>query len=686
MPSLRPWPHIEPLAVPGPTRKLPKPGLRGQSFMAVIVLSFSMLALLCVALMQYIAYALPDVSGLYDAPTLWSNPSTGQHIWAPWLIFEWLEHPTVQANEKVSHVVTTLLQVGACGIFGLAGILLTRPRFILASDVHGSARWRTSLEIAKDGMLASVDSRLPPAAQVRLASLLGSMGLGALYAGAQTEVVDAVTLAKLPTGHQLQDNSFTHTLLVGPTGGGKGVGVVIPTLLSWKGSLVCTDIKGENWELTAKFRQSFGDVVYFNPCDPNTSRYNPLLEVRRGPEAVRDVQNIMTILGAKEKRDEYWDGGAERLVSMLALHALYASKEPSFALVLDMLSDFTPALERIKKTRYPEPGVERYIRNIQREFSAMIQNKATKQVASFVSVAQGLIALWNDPILAEATRTSDFRLRDLQFGERPVTVYFVIPPGDIQRLSPLVRVFFEQLTDLLTEDERAPGRHQRLLMMLDEFPRFGAMRKVKDALTYARSYKIKYCVITQGITKLEEVYGQHQDFVDNCHTRIFMAANDSKNAEYISKSLGETTALKKSVGQSGEKRALSNPLFKNANVSYSEFGRPLMLSGELMDKTFDDRAIIIQQAGKSPIFAHKITYYNDPAFMPRFVGKKMPRPSKRPEPLKFSQPLVWGRPLATVEHEQLVPKPAGKLSRQGKDEFARAAPKLVPRDGSSDWF
>ncbi len=95
-----------------------------------------------------------------------------------------------------------------------------------------------------------------------------------------------------------------------PTRSGKGVGLVVPTLLSWTHSVVIHDIKGENWQLTAGWRSQFSHCLLFNPTDVRSARYNPLLEVRKGPNEVRDVQNIADILvdpeGALERRN-HWE-------------------------------------------------------------------------------------------------------------------------------------------------------------------------------------------------------------------------------------------------------------------------------------------------------------------------------------------------------------------------------------------
>ncbi len=127
-----------------------------------------------------------------------------------------------------------------------------------------------------------------------------------------------------------------------PTRSGKGVGLVIPTLLSWTGSAVIHDIKGENWALTAGWRARFSHCILFNPTDLCSACYNPLLEVRRGADEVRDVQNIADILvdpeGALERRS-HWDKTAHALLVGAILHVLYAEEEKTLARVASILSD-----------------------------------------------------------------------------------------------------------------------------------------------------------------------------------------------------------------------------------------------------------------------------------------------------------------------------------------------------------
>ena len=83
-------------------------------------------------------------------------------------------------------------------------------------------------------------------------------------------------------GNYLRHDGPEHVLCFAPTRTGKGVGLVVPTLLTWPGSAIVHDIKGENWSLTAGWRARFGRVLLFDPTNTESAAYNPLLEVRRG--------------------------------------------------------------------------------------------------------------------------------------------------------------------------------------------------------------------------------------------------------------------------------------------------------------------------------------------------------------------------------------------------------------------
>ena len=184
-----------------------------------------------------------------------------------------------------------------------------------------------SQRVGGDGRRCHRLSLALPAGQARDHLRLGT--LGDASRGRQRPDFRAPSgcfLGKLDKDY-LRHDGPEHVMAFAPTRSGKGVGLVVPTLLTWPHSAVIHDIKGENWQLTAGWRSKFSHCLCFNPTDPRSARHNPLLEVRRGSHEVRDVQNIADILvdpeGALERRN-HWEKTSHSLLVGAILHVLYA--------------------------------------------------------------------------------------------------------------------------------------------------------------------------------------------------------------------------------------------------------------------------------------------------------------------------------------------------------------------------
>ena len=182
---------------------------------------------------------------------------------------------------------------GGVGALVTAVIMsLRRAREREAVITYGSARWARVDEIQASGLLGP----------------------------------DGVFLGRF-NGKYLRHDGPEHVLCFAPPRSGKGVGLVVPTLLTWPETVIVHDIKGENYERTAGWRARFGRVLLFDPTNPESAAYNPLREIRNGDAAVRDAQNIADILvdpeGARERRD-HWEKTSHSLLVGAILHVLYA--------------------------------------------------------------------------------------------------------------------------------------------------------------------------------------------------------------------------------------------------------------------------------------------------------------------------------------------------------------------------
>jgi len=455
-----------------------------------------------------------------------------------------------------------------------------------AKDVKtfGSARWAERDEIEKAGLLGD----------------------------------DGVVLGRYEHEY-LRHDGAEHVLCFAPTRSGKGVGLVVPTLLTWAGSAIVHDIKGENWELTSGFRARHGRVLLFDPTNSASSAYNPLLEVRKGEWEVRDVQNVADVLvdpeGSLEKRN-HWEKTSHSLLVGAILHVLYAEKDKTLAGVAAFLSDPRRPIETTLSAMMTTPhlgekGSHPVIASAARE----LLNKSDNERSGVLSTAMSFLGLYRDPVVAAVTSRCDWRIADLVSEERPATLYLVVPPSDISRTKPLVRLVLNQIGRRLTEDLHAKDRRHRLLMMLDEFPALGRLDFFESALAFMAGYSIKAFLIAQSLNQIEKAYGANNSVLDNCHVRVSFATNDERTAKRVSDSLGTATEMRAMQNYAGHRLA---PWLSHLMVSRSETARPLLTPGEIMQLPPDDEIIMV--AGIPPIRAKKARYFEDGRFKERVLS------------------------------------------------------------------
>jgi type IV secretion system protein VirD4 len=510
----------------------------------------------------------------------------GLRLYRPWALFGWWFHFEAYAPAVFNRAGAL---AGASGFLGCAAAIggsLWRARQSSHVTTYGSARWATAREVREGG-------------------LLGGAGL---FLGSFA-------------GCDLRHDGPEHVMAFAPTRSGKGVGLVVPTLLSWTGSAVIHDIKGENWELTAGWRSLFSHCLLFNPTDPRSARYNPLLEVRRGPEEVRDVQNIADILvdpeGALERRS-HWERTSHSLLVGAILHVLYAEEEKTLARVAGLLSDplrsFAATLRVMMTTNHLGSADSPQVHPVVASASRELLNKSENERSGVLSTAMSFLALYRDPTVAAVTSDCDWRIADLLGGIRPVSLYLVVPPSDISRTKPLVRLVLNQIGRRLTERlQSTAGRPERqLLLMLDEFPALGRLDFFETALAFMAGYGIRAFLVAQSLNQIEKAYGEHGSILDNCHVRVAFATNDERTARRISDALGTATEQRAMRNYAGHRLA---PWLAHVMVSRQETSRPLLTAGEVMQLPPTDELVL--RSGAPPIRAKKLRYYEDRRFTAR---------------------------------------------------------------------
>ncbi|RZK02231.1 MAG: conjugal transfer protein TraG [Novosphingobium sp.] len=532
----------------------------------------------------------------------------GFPVYRPWALFAWWYAFDAYAPEifdEAGAIAAVGGLVGCCSaVFG--SVWRARQRGNLTT--YGSARWADEKDIRTAGLF--------DAAGV----FLGRIG-----------------------SRYLRHDGPEHVMAFAPTRSGKGVGLVVPTLLGWSGSAVIHDIKGENWELTAGFRARFSHCLLFNPTDARSAAYNPLLEVRRGASEVRDVQNIADILvdpeGALERRS-HWEKTSHSLLVGAILHVLYAEEEKTLARVASFLSDpqrpFGATLRVMMTTNHlgtpAAPAVHPVVASAARE----VLNKSANERSGVLSTAMSFLGLYRDPTVAAVTSRCDWRISDLVEATSPVSLYLVVPPSDISRTKPLIRLVLNQIGRRLTEQLHATdrakgaGRHQ-VLMMLDEFPALGRLDFFETSLAFLAGYGVRAFLIAQSLNQIEKAYGEHNAILDNCHVRVAFATNDERTAKRISDALGTATEQRAMRNYAGHRLA---PWLAHVMVSRQETARALLTPGEVMQLPATDELVLV--AGTPPIRASKLRYFEDGTFTDRVLqppqlaeGLYADRPSPR---------------------------------------------------------
>jgi len=490
-----------------------------------------------------------------------------------------------------------------------------RAREAKRAETYGSARWANVRDLRRAGLLYDA----------------------------------GVVLGKFRKRY-LRHDGAEHVLCFAPTRSGKGVGLVIPTLLTWPGSAVVHDIKGENWQLTAGFRSGFGKVLLFDPTNADSAAYNPLMEVRRGTWEVRDVQNIADILvdpeGSLEKRN-HWEKTSHALLVGAILHVLYAEGDKTLAGVATFLSDpkrpITATLKVMMCTEHlDEKGPHPVVAQAARE----LLNKSENERSGVLSTAMSFLGLYRDPVVARVTRKSEWRISDLVDGQHPVTLYLVVPPSDISRTKPLVRLILNQVGRRLTEDLQLQGKRQKLLFMLDEFPALGRLDFFESALAFMAGYGLKAFLIAQSLNQIEKAYGPNNAILDNCHVRVSFATNDERTAKRVSDALGTATEMRAMKNYAGRRLA---PWLGHLMVSRSETARQLLTPGEIMQLPPLDEIVLV--SGCPPIRAKKARYYLEPQ-----LNRRILKPPSLPVEQAAVPPDDWS----------ILPKP--KLIFPGEEE------------------
>jgi len=590
--------------------------------------------------------AVNAVCTQYVASRLSYNPLLGEPIfgrfyspfnWWRWIYDFYQSAPNTYNYAFIIFILSVLLGIVTFVLVVGFKSRSSRKHF----DVHGSAHFANFEEVQATGLIPQA----------------GKRGQG-VYCGGFDNL-------KEKRIHYLRHDGPEHICALAPTRSGKGVGLVVPTLLSWPHSVFVLDRKGENYAMTAGWRRKeAGNVILrFDPAQPGEScGWNPLCEIRyRTRFQVSDTQNIALMVIDDDGRGiagNHFRTAAYELLVGVILHALYkgeiVGRKPCLQDCAHMLTGVGDFTTQDTENELPDDtdgdpkaltGLFSEMRDVSfqaveaadREARLVIAGVGrrmletpARELGSIISTANNALSLYRDPIVGENTAHSDFNVSDLMDHDKPVSLYFITTPRNADRMRPLARLLLTLIVSTLADrmefnDGRSKTTHKhRLLLMLDEFPTLGKLEVFESALAFIAGYGIKAYIITQDVQQLYKAYTNYESIISNCHIRIAYAPNKVETAEWMSKMAGQSTVIKEQISTSGKRFGM---MLDQVSRSYQEVQRPLMTADEIMQlpgpkkdakgDIVEPGEMLVFVAGHPVIRGRQILYFYDPTFSKR---------------------------------------------------------------------
>lgn len=403
----------------------------------------------------------------------------------------------------------------------------------------------------------------------------------------------------------LYSNGFEHVLVFAPTGSGKTRSIGIPNLFHYPFSVVCNDVKLTLFKTTSGYRKRvLGHRCFcWAPADENrlTHCYNPLSLISDDKiQRLTDIQRIAHILMPDNKKsDPIWQQASRKLFKVAVLYLLDTPDRPTTLGEINRLvkqAGFDDWLVSVlEETDHLDPE---FYRN---GYSYLNNHEKTR--SSILETFSGYFELFDDPTIDAATARSDFDLRQLR--REKITIYIGFTDDDMERLSPLLTLFWQQLISVMIKNIPDPVEEPYpLLCLIDEFSSLGRIERLRRSLKLLREYRVRCVLIMQYIAQTYEQYTHDEaKAFTNIKTKIAFATEDIHDAEYVSKLLGTRTVKVSAGSTSTQTQGYSE------SKSYNYQAIPLLRPDEVM-RLPEDQTLIIR-TGHAPVKAAQMIWYQD---------------------------------------------------------------------------
>ena len=448
-------------------------------------------------------------------------------------------------------------------------------------------------------------------------------------------------------GKMLIDNSATHVLLTASTGSGKGVSVVMPTILiGCTSSCIIADLKGENFDKSSGYREEVlgNKCFYLDFSDYKSCSYNPLSIIKKGTKNEYTYSrlvatNIVKATTGESQSDPFWIDSSVMLLQGIIIYSLYKfrnreitmndvnnflnqenvkeyakSIKDNFQITKDevlQIADYydETELKLLKKRKHPE---------IERAFNGILDT-ADETFKSILMTLKTTLSSFLGAVTKEIVKENTFTGKDLTHYKKPISLYLKVDFPQRKTLMPLFNIIISSIvTELLPQEKKGKEyykNNREIMFLLDEFTNFGRIDVVEETITFTRSFGLKYVLVIQDSNQINKTYDVNSSFWSNCKIKCFFNLDDDvNNIELISKLTGTKTVKERPpmFGMLGNKG--------NVNIRGNYVQKPV-LSIEDIRSMKTDKAILLM--GNKTALVNKVVYFKD-----ELMDKATKMPSK----------------------------------------------------------
>lgn len=360
---------------------------------------------------------------------------------------------------------------------------------------------------------------------------------------------DQNRLIKIPSDSECNISVF------GPPGSGKTSGLAIINAITFNGSVLAVDIKGDIYNFVSKY--SDRHIIRFCPDNPNALQescaFDPLMGINIMTSTDRKLylSSMATILIPDEggEAGNYFSSRARKMFIGITHILLQKNPETSFP-------DIIHAILEGNIFDWIEQAMDGDCIEAKEQLSSFYGNNEKNITSAYDALTTALVDFSNpllDHLLSGGAKS--ISIKDLENGS---DIYLQIAQEHLDAYAPLFTLLIQSLSTAFTKraDSSTGIKNRPILMILDEFPQLTFSYKLINAnLSTLRSKSVICMLIQQNQAQTEYRYNEvgARSILGNCNYQIFLGSNDTKSSKIYSEIFGQRKVLKISTSETKAK-------------------------------------------------------------------------------------------------------------------------------------